>query len=90
MQHHLIVVAKNRHKIAAVTKLNQLVKDASRINATVNEIAQGYDCVIRLRIDGFNQSCKCNRTAVDVADCQNSFVILHVGSTQSWLGCDEQ
>ena len=39
VKHHLVMVARNRDKISSATRFYQLVKDAFRINASINIVA---------------------------------------------------
>src|SRR5882724_9330200 len=71
-QHHLLMVAQNRHESTTIAEDQQLLDDTVTIRASINTVAQRYNGVIRLRFDRVEHRAQGCGTAVDIADSNHS------------------
>ena len=68
MEHHLVMIAKNRDEMTTIGQGNQLVENSLRVQSTVNVIAQSDNGVVWLRVDCRDESGQGDRATVNISD----------------------
>ena len=78
------MVAQNWDQMTTILKLDEIVKDAFRIDATINIVAQSDNGIVRFGRNLINDCFESKRTTVDITDSNGSWQKEVLKSIYRW------